>query len=132
TDVDIAITCTVVPGPAAMSEVLTAAHAALLSRVELFAQFDRIALARLAACAEPLAFEVDQCVCREADEADGLYIVVRGTYGVFATDPATGHEGRVATLVPGEVFGELALLERVPRTATVRAETGRRSAAPRA
>src|SRR5712692_1051513 len=107
-----------------MSEVLTAAHAALLARVELFAKFDRIALARLAACVEPVAFEVDESVCREGDAADGLYVVVRGTYGVFATDPATGHQGRIASLTPGDVFGELALLEDEPRTATVRAETG--------
>ncbi len=107
-----------------MSEVLTAFHASLLARVALFAKFDRIALARLAACVEPLTFEVDDSVCREGDAADGLYVVVRGTYGVFARDPATGHLGRIASLTPGDVFGELALLEDEPRTATVRAETG--------
>ena len=50
-----------------MTETLTAAHAALLARVDLFSTLDRIALGRLAACAEPLAFTIDESdahVCR--------------------------------------------------------------------
>lgn len=105
-------------------ETLTAAHAALLARVELFATLDRVALARLAACAEALRFDVDSVVCREGEPADGLYVVVRGTFGVFASDPTTQREGRINSLAPGDAFGELALLGDEPRSATVRAETG--------
>src|SRR4051794_16654336 len=84
-----------------MTETLTTAHAALLGRVDLFGTLDRIALARLAACAEPLEFTVDQDVCREGDSADGIYVVVRGTFAVLSRDPSTGRHGRIGALGPG-------------------------------
>jgi CRP-like cAMP-binding protein len=107
-----------------MTETLTWIHAALLAWVEVFAQLDRIALARLAACVESLTFGVDATVCSEGDAADSLYVVSRGTFGVFVLDPVTERDGCVSSLEPGDVFGELALLSDQPRSATVRADTG--------
>ncbi|HEV7664082.1 MAG TPA: SLC13 family permease [Chloroflexota bacterium] len=107
-----------------MTDTLTPAHTALLARTELFAHLDRIALARLAACTEPLTFAIDETVCHEGDPADGLYVVVRGSFGIFAADSDTGRDGRIGAFGPGEVFGEMALLADDARAATIRAETG--------
>ena len=92
-----------------------------LRTVDLLSQLDRVALARLAGYMVPLAFAAGDVICSQGDPADGLYIVVRGTLGVFATD-AHG-ERRVNAIGPGHYLGELALLVDQPRSATIRADT---------
>jgi CRP-like cAMP-binding protein/di/tricarboxylate transporter len=92
-----------------------------LRTVDLLSQLDRVALARLAGYMVPLAFAAGEVICSEGDPADGLYIVVRGTLGVYAT--AAGGERRVNAIGPGHYVGELALLVDQPRSATIRADT---------
>ncbi|MBI5693182.1 MAG: cyclic nucleotide-binding domain-containing protein [Verrucomicrobia bacterium] len=59
-------------------------------------------------------------IIREGDSGDKLYLLFSGEVEVVRTLD-NGREERVATLVPGDVFGEIALLNRSPRTRTVRA-----------
>jgi CRP-like cAMP-binding protein len=55
-------------------------------------------------------------VLREGDEPDDLYIVASGRLAV-----TTERGGHVGELAEGDYFGEIGLLHRVPRTATVTA-----------
>lgn len=57
---------------------------------------------------------------REGDEGDRFYIVVRGAVEVLKAE-ADGDQHQLAILDDGDYFGEMALLDEVPRTASVRA-----------
>ena len=71
---------------------------------------------------ERAAVPAGQTVIRQGDAGDALYLIESGDVEVVARDSA-GHATRVATLGPGEFFGEIALLQNVPRTADVVART---------
>jgi NADH dehydrogenase len=63
-------------------------------------------------------FEPGQIVFEEGDVGDRLYIIVKGTAEVVRTRDA--REELLNTLGKGQYFGELALLRRTTRSATVR------------
>jgi hypothetical protein len=63
-----------------------------------------------------------EVVIRQGEPADRFYHVLDGRLAVTQVD-ATGEERKLRTLVPDDLFGEIGLLRRVPRTATVTAET---------
>src|SRR5438105_11381385 len=103
-----------------MAETLSVDHAELLARIDLFAGLEKVALARLAASAEAVSLEDGATVCRQGEPADALYVVSRGVCGVFVAG-AGGGETRLGAMMPGEYFGEMALLTGEPRSTTVRA-----------
>ena len=72
---------------------------------------DRVEWRRLAA---------GEVLFREGDVADAAYFIVGGRVIVLADDD-DGNEQLIAELGRGEVVGELGLLDRAPRSATVRA-----------
>ena len=61
-------------------------------------------------------------VFREGDEGRDLYIIARGTASVRIRLAGENREKRLATFSAGTVFGELALLDAGPRSATVQAD----------
>jgi MFS family permease len=62
-------------------------------------------------------------VLSQGDPADRFYIIESGTFQVTQAAPTSGEPVALRALGPDEVFGELGLLNRTPRTATVTAET---------
>jgi CRP-like cAMP-binding protein len=74
-------------------------------------------LERLARALVPVTFQADEVVMREGEPGDRYYIVSSGSLAVTSDGRAIGTNG------PGDGIGEIALLRRVPRTATVRATT---------
>ena len=75
------------------------------------------AIEQLARGLEPVHVPAGQAVFRQGDPADRFYVIETGTADVIGD----GH--LVTTLGPREGFGEIGLLRRVRRTATVRAAT---------
>src|ERR687888_532489 len=90
----------------------------LLARVGLFASLNKKHLAQVARSAIRQHYAPDQVIVRQGDTGLGLYVVAAGR--VEVRDERPGRVARVLnTLGPGEYFGEMALLDDYPRSATV-------------
>lgn len=62
-------------------------------------------------------------VVTEGEKSDALYLVLGGTFGIYRKGADGSGDHRVAEIGTGQPFGEMALLDGEPRSATVRAET---------
>jgi len=87
----------------------------LLSRLDIFDGAARPAIERLAMNITVEQVDVGTAIISEGDEADDFFIIESGAFVV-----RTG-EVRINTLAPEEWFGEIGLIRRAPRTATVEA-----------
>ena len=94
---------------------------ALLEGLRVFEGAPRQALETLAAAMEERTVPTGTVVVAEGEEADAFYVVRSGTLAVLSAGERGGPPARVNTLGPGDYFGEIGLLERIPRTATVQA-----------
>src|SRR5262245_13206107 len=93
-----------------------------LTRIPLFAEIDRLALAQLAAHLDPIELQEGDIVCRQGEPGDCLYLLAAGQLGVHVQEPESGASRRIDSLGAGDFFGEMALLTGEPRSATIRAE----------
>ena len=75
------------------------------------------ALDALAGSARPRRYAAGETVFEEGSPGDCLHLVVGGAFEVRRTEGAELYV--LAELGPGHAFGELAVLDRTPRTATV-------------
>ena len=96
-----------------------------LSRVALFKRLEREELEHLATRVEQVNFSAGETIFNENDKGDALYVVDSGSVQIWVLDedatPVT-----LAELKPGDFFGELAVLDRGPRStnATAITDTG--------
>jgi len=89
----------------------------MLQNVPLFAELGRRDLDRLVKLMVPRTAKSGEVIIKENDQAAGFFIVTSGK--VEAVKGAEAHP--LATFGPGDFFGEMALFEGFPRSATVRA-----------
>ena len=91
-----------------------------LRRCALFAHVDDPGLSTLAGLMRPRRFRRNEVIFHQDDIGDSLHIVVEG--GVKIVLPSQeGDEAIIASLKPGDFFGELALLDGAPRSTTATA-----------
>lgn len=75
----------------------------------------------LADYARRVEFDPGSALIREGDLSDSMFVIVSGNVTVSVHDMENSRA--VATLGPGQLAGEMALMTGAPRTATVAAET---------
>jgi CRP/FNR family transcriptional regulator, cyclic AMP receptor protein len=89
-----------------------------LGRSALFARVDAAALAACAASLRVRRYRRGETIFHQGDPGDSLYIVESGSVKIVLPSPE-GEEGAIiATLARGDFFGELALLDGAPHSAT--------------
>lgn len=103
--------------PPAMGEESTTA-AELLARVPLLSDLESGELERIAQVAIPRSFPKGARVFHEGDESDACYVIREGEVRV-TREHSDGRAIALATLGPGELFGELAMLDGGVRSASV-------------
>lgn len=86
----------------------------------LFSQLPADVLRQIVQAFKFIVVKAGATIVRERDRGDSMFVVHAGQVDVFKEDE-TGHERRVATLGPGDAFGEAALLDQAPRNSSVRA-----------
>jgi CRP/FNR family transcriptional regulator, cyclic AMP receptor protein len=91
-----------------------------LARCPLFEQADAGMLQSLAARLRRRRFRRNEVIFHQGDPGDSLHIVASGAVKIVLPS-AEGEEAIIATLRPGDFFGELALLDGGPRSATATA-----------
>ena len=88
-----------------------------LASVALLRSCNKRELERVARAADEVRLEAGRPVVEEGRPGNECYVIIRGTATV-------SREGKViATIGPGDHFGELAVLDGGPRSATVTATT---------
>jgi CRP-like cAMP-binding protein len=90
---------------------------ATLRTVPLFAGTSEEDLAAVAAAATELEVPAGRTLVRQGDPANGLFVILEGSVRVVRDGDT------LATLGPGEWIGELAVLDRGPRVASVVTDT---------
>jgi CRP-like cAMP-binding protein len=90
----------------------------LLSRVPLFSELSREELERISRVSVARSFPAGVRVFHEGDRSDACYLVRSGDLRVTREHP-DGRAIALATLGPGDLFGELAMLDGKARSASV-------------
>ena len=98
------------------------APAQQIENIPAFQQLAPEQRARLAAAAKALHFKAGERIVREGEPGD-LFFAIRSGQVAVERELESGLAREVARLGPGDCFGEVALLQRAPRSATVRALT---------
>ena len=88
-----------------------------LKQAPLFGELSRKQLAQIARLSDDLDVPAGTVLCREGSRGEEFFVIVDGSAEVSRDGK------RIATVSAGEFFGEIALIERVTRTATVTAVT---------
>jgi CRP-like cAMP-binding protein len=94
--------------------------AQLLTRVPVFEQLGPQELSAVAAVAVPRSFFPGEVVFREGDASNTCYVVRAGRARAIR-EHVDGRQITLATFVPGDIFGELAMFDDEVRSATVEA-----------
>jgi CRP/FNR family cyclic AMP-dependent transcriptional regulator len=93
---------------------------ALLRKVPLFGACDERQLGFIASQVEEMDFATGHVLCREGESGEEFFVIVSGTAEVKRGSRDVGQLGA------GDFFGEIALIDRGPRTATVVATSAMR------
>lgn len=93
----------------------------LLRRIPLFAKVDPARLKLLAFTSDRVTYEPQQELCRQGDIGDAAYLIISGEADILVNTPSGPLS--IAEVGKNALVGEIAIINDVPRTATVQAKT---------
>jgi CRP/FNR family transcriptional regulator len=93
----------------------------LLAHVTLFSELSQRELRKVADAAIQREYAAGTTIVRQDETGVGLYVLIRGQALVWQRLP-DGTDRQLATLGAQELFGEMALLDTYPRSASVLAQ----------
>jgi MFS family permease len=93
----------------------------VLQRLELFARATRPLLESLASEAVDREFMAGELIIEQGDDADYLYILLQGNVQVTMAAENDVHPKSIRTMAAPAYFGEIGIIKRIPRTASVTA-----------
>jgi CRP/FNR family transcriptional regulator, cyclic AMP receptor protein len=85
----------------------------LIKSVPLFASASKSELAEIASIADEIDLPAGKTLIKEGDSGHEFFVIVEGT-----ADVERGGK-KIAKLGPGDFFGEIALIAKTPRNATI-------------
>lgn len=99
----------------------TAEKAEALAKIALFANLNADGVKRLANVATERSFDAGADIVKEGEGGIAMFVIVSGN--VEAVKKDNGNEVHLADMGAGSFFGEMALFENFPRSATIRAKS---------
>ncbi len=94
----------------------------ILKNNDIFKNLDSKSLKKICQKLKLQSFDKDAVIIQEGELGRTFYIIKKGFVKILLTEEGT-REARVATLKPGDCFGEMSLLTGEPSSATVKAAT---------
>ena len=96
-------------------------HMGILKQMDLFKGLDSMELIQVSKLVKHRRYEPGSTVLGEGEAGESLFVVKAGEFRAFVQ--GAGAEKDLAIFRPSDSFGELALIDRGPRSATVVALT---------
>jgi len=93
-------------------------HTTLLRCIPLFADLPSSDIAEIAALVQTKHCKPKQTIVRQGDPGGDLFVIVAGHLKVVASD-VDGRDAGLNIMGPGEVFGEVSLMDGAERSATI-------------
>jgi CRP-like cAMP-binding protein len=97
------------------------AHEDLLAATEFFSAATSDVLRALVATSTERDLVRGDVLFKEGDPAEAIYVVVKGRLAIAIANPIDHRETVVSLMEPGDLFGEMAMLDDGPRSAMARA-----------
>ena len=92
-----------------------------LARVDLFSGLRKKELTEVAKCCREARYSPGSVLMSQGEKGAGLFILTKGTVRITRTNSPDGAEEVLGTAGMADIIGEMALLDDMPRSATVTA-----------
>ena len=96
-------------------------HEDTLARVDLFSSLDKKELQALSKSCQERKYSAGSTWSKQGDSGVGLYVIINGHVKTTLAKNPDRAEVDLGTSGPGSVLGEMALLDDLPRSATITA-----------
>jgi CRP-like cAMP-binding protein len=94
-----------------------------LQNIALFRELDAKQLAVVEKHLHPVSYKKGDFIFKEGEAGDKIYFILSGIVSVIANFTVNGRPHRFITFAEGLFFGDMAILEDRPRSASIQAET---------